>query len=309
MDLRQLRTFKTAATTLSFTRTAGVLNYVQSSVTAQIQALEEELGVQLFDRLGRGIALTDAGERLLGYAERMLELEEEARAVVGASDEPSGTLTISAPETLCAYRLPDVLRRFRQLYPQVTLHMRINSLGNLRRHMLEVGADVAFVLEKTWQPTGLIVETLLTEPLMLLTAPGHPMTRLAEVRPQDIRGQQLLLTEGGCGYRVVFERALTAAGVYPAATLEFNSVEAIKQCVMAGMGLTVLPAIAVRDEVEQARLVPLPWTQPDFHVLTEMVIHKDKWISPALRAFLEIVRETMQDQDQAQMRDVWQEPA
>jgi DNA-binding transcriptional LysR family regulator len=296
MDLRQLRTFRTAATTLSFTRTAGALNYVQSSVTAQIQALEEELGVQLFDRLGRGIALTDAGVRLLGYAERMLALEEEARAVVAASEIPRGVLAISAPETLCAYRLPEVLRRYRQRYPEVTLHMRINALhDSLRRHMLEVGADVAFVLERTWQPTGLTVETLLVEPLMLLAAPGHTLTRLAEVRPQDIRGQQLLLTEGGCGYRAVFERALTAAGVYPAATLEFNSVEAIKQCVMAGMGLTVLPAIAVQAEVEQGRLMPLPWTQPDFHVLTEMVIHKDKWISPALRAFLDIVRETLKE--------------
>jgi DNA-binding transcriptional LysR family regulator len=295
MDLRQLRTFKAAATTLSFTRTASALNYVQSSVTAQIQSLEEELGVQLFDRLGRSVALTDAGRRLLGYAERMLDLEEEARTVVSASEEPSGILTISAPETLCTYRLPEVLRHYRERHPRVKLHLVPSTFGDLRRYMLEVGADVAFMLDDPSEPVGVMVETLLTEPLMLLAAPGDPLTQFLEVGPEDIRGQQVLLTEGGCGYRAVFERALASAGIYPANIMEFNTVEAIKQCVMAGMGLTVLPTIAVHSEVEQGRLVPLAWTQPNFHVLTQMAVHRDKWLSPAVRAFLDIARDTLHE--------------
>src|SRR2546421_3651462 len=105
MDLRQLNTFRLVATTLSFTRAAAALSYAQSSVTAQIQSLEDELGVQLFDRLGRRVALTDAGLRLLRYADRLLDLAEEARAAVADGGDPLGSLCISAPETLCIYRL------------------------------------------------------------------------------------------------------------------------------------------------------------------------------------------------------------
>src|SRR5436190_8129479 len=121
MDLRQLATFRMVATTLSFTQTAATLGYVQSSVTAQIQALETDLGVPLFDRLGKRVTLTDAGQRLLHYAEKMLDLAEEARSIVPGDTEPTGSLTISAPESLCAYRLPVVLNEFRKRYPQVRL--------------------------------------------------------------------------------------------------------------------------------------------------------------------------------------------
>src|SRR6266496_4132793 len=113
MELRQLTTFRMVASTLSFSRTAMALNYVRSSVTTQIQVLEEELGVSLFDRLGKRVALTDAGKRLLLYAEKILDLAHEARSAVTAEEMPTGSLTISASDTLCTYRLPAVLRQFR----------------------------------------------------------------------------------------------------------------------------------------------------------------------------------------------------
>jgi DNA-binding transcriptional LysR family regulator len=106
MELRQLATFRMVAETLSFSRTAQALNYVQSSVTAQMQGLEEELGVRLCDRLGKRVALTDAGTRLLPYAEKLLSLSEEARCAVVGGDIPMGTLTITAPESICTYCLP-----------------------------------------------------------------------------------------------------------------------------------------------------------------------------------------------------------
>src|SRR5436305_2708758 len=111
MELRQLETFRMVAGQLSFTRAATALGYAQSSVTAQIQALESELGVALFDRLGRHVALTESGQRLLEYAERLLSLAEEARTALADGAEPTGTLTVGAPETALTYRLPRVLQR------------------------------------------------------------------------------------------------------------------------------------------------------------------------------------------------------
>src|SRR5215472_2311176 len=121
MELRQLSMFKMLATTLSFTRTASALGYVQSNITTQIQALEEELGTPLVDRLGKQIALTDAGQRFLPYAEQILTLVEEGRMIVAGTGEPMGTLTMSAPESLCTYRLPQLLSAFQSRYPQVRL--------------------------------------------------------------------------------------------------------------------------------------------------------------------------------------------
>lgn len=293
MDLRQLATFKTAATCLSFTRTAESLNYVQSSVTAQIHALEEDLGVRLFDRLGKRVALTNAGERLVPYAERMLELAREATVVVTGAGQPAGMLTIIAPESLCTYRLPPVLREFRVRYPAVTLHLKPHDTGDLRRAMAEDGVDVAFVLTEMASASGLVAEEILNEPLLLVSAPDHPLACAAVVRPTDLEGETMVLTEAGCDYRVLFERMMAAAGVRPGTVLDFSSIEAIKQCVMVGMGLTVLPEVTVRAEVESGRLAALPWSESNFEVMTRLVLHKDKWLSPALCAFLQVTREVL----------------
>ena len=126
MELRQLATFRLIAQTQSFSRTAAALNYAQSTVSAQIQGLEEELGIPLFDRLGKRVALTEAGQRLLGYAEKILDLAAEARFSITSEETLTGTLTISAAETLCTYRLPAILREFRTSPPSG----RLNAAGD-----------------------------------------------------------------------------------------------------------------------------------------------------------------------------------
>src|ERR1700760_3391884 len=116
MDLRQLTTYRVLARTLNFHQAAEQLHCVQSTVTAQIQTLEDELGARLFDRLGGRGGLTDAGTRLVAYADRLLNLADEARLAVSGREEEVGTLTISATETLCTYRLPGVLPPLRRFF-------------------------------------------------------------------------------------------------------------------------------------------------------------------------------------------------
>ena len=135
MELRQVQTFRTVAEELSFSRAAAKLGYVQSSVSAQVRALERELGVPLFDRLGRSIKLTDAGEVMLAHSRTLLALAEETKgAVVDAgvgSDEVTGSLTVSAPETLITYRLPKLLALFHERHPKVRLSVRPSAIGRL----------------------------------------------------------------------------------------------------------------------------------------------------------------------------------
>ena len=293
MELRQLTTFCVVAADLSFTRAAEALNYAQSSVTAQILSLEEELGTKLFERLGKRVSLTDAGRRLLPYAERLLRLAEEARDAAQGDEEPSGTLHIGSPESLCVYRLMPVLSQFRSRFPQVHVTFRPGFCADLRRELQEGRLDICFLLEPPLHTVGLIIEPLVPESLLLLTFPGHPLTTLDRVDPARLAGEPLLLTEVGCSYRVPFERTLAQAGARPGAVLEFGSIEAIKHCVMAGMGITFLPAITVTSELAQGRLVALPWTGGDYGLITQMAVHKDKWLSPALRAFLDLSRSVL----------------
>lgn len=295
MELRQLTTFYTAAQTLSFTRTAGTLNYAQSTVSAQIHGLEEELGVQLFDRLGKQVVLTDAGRRLEHYAEQILTLADEATTVVANAEEPRGTLTISAYETLCTYRLPAVLQQYRARYPQVQLIFRPSPVSNVQNYVRAGDVDVAFAMEQPFQTPDLHVEPLVREPLQIIAHPEHPLAEAPIVRPDDLEDESVLLTEAGCSYRVMFERAIADTCVNLSTTVEFNNVEAIKQCVMAGMGIAVLPEVAVAAEIDDGRLAALAWAEPPLEIVTQMVWHRDKWLSPALEAFLEMTREVFQN--------------
>ncbi|MGB3635614.1 MAG: LysR family transcriptional regulator [Rubrobacteraceae bacterium] len=298
MDLRQLRTFRAVAENLSFTRAAGELGYVQSSVTAQIQGLERELDVPLFDRIGRRVTLTDAGRRLLGYAEKMLKLDEEARADVAADGEPAGTVTISAAETHCTYRLPRVLGRFRELYPQVRVLIRPVPVGAFCGDtVLDLGegkADVAFLLDEPVRAEDLAVEMLVEEPVLVVAAPDHPLADSPLARPADFQDETLLLTGSGCGYRKIFLDALARDGVHPRTLLEFSGVEAIKQCAIAGMGVAVLPAVVASRDVEEGSLASLRWSgQEDFKTVTQMAWHKSRWLSPAAEAFCDVAREVL----------------
>lgn len=294
MELRQLNTFRTVATTLSFTRAAETLNYAQSSVSAQIQELEEEYGLPLFERLGRKVALTQAGQRLLVYAEKILDLAHEARSVVSNGDEPAGTLVITTPESVCTYLLPPVLECLREQYPRLELVFRpLIGVEGLERQLSEGAADAAVEIMEAQRFEQLILEPLCQVPIYVVARPDHRLARQQQIEISDFRNETLLLTERGCTYRAAFERILHQAGVRPATVMEFHSIEAIKQCVLGGMGVAVLPEMAVHSELLQGRLVRLSYPGQPTTLMTYLTWHKDKWQSPALQAFLRVTREML----------------
>lgn len=291
MELRQLQTFRQVVALGSFTRAADALGYVQSNVTAHIQSLERELGVVLFDRSGRQVRPTDAGLRLARYADQILALAAEARVAVG--EVGGGEVRISAPETLCTYRLPAFLRAARAELPGVRVVFRPMAAPALRRGVRAGDVDVAFTLEPAHASPGLRVEVLSAEPIVVIAPPDHRLAREAAVGPAELAGEPLLLTEAGCGYRAQFEQALAAAGHAPRELLEFSSVEAIKQCVIAGMGLAVLPEAAVARELRAGDLAALPWAGAPLAAATQLVWHTERWCSPTLGAFLALARATL----------------
>ena len=295
MEVRQLQIFRILAEELNFTRTAEMVHTVQSNVTAQIKALEEELGVPLFDRLGRRVTLTDAGRRFLPFATQALSAMEQGQRAIHTDSEPSGPLRIAAPESVLTYRLPPVLRAFRKRFPHVELSFRPYADATLCS-MLENGKfDMAIQMSDTISESTFKSMRLWTERIFLLGDPSHALTKQRTVKPVDLADQMLLLTESGCGYREKLDRVLALQNVRAGNIIEFSSVEAIKQCVVAGMGLGLLPAIVVSRELQQHQFKALAWAGPSLDITSHLIWHKDKWISPAMAAFQELVLQKIDD--------------
>ncbi len=290
MEIRDLRTFMAVAGALSFHRAGQALHAAQSTVSVRIQALEEELGVRLFDRLGRRVALTEAGGRLLDYGRRILDLEEEARAWTGAG-AGGGSLTVRMPETLCVERLPGVLREFRARFPRVRLRLTPCASDSLAEDLRRGLTDLAFVLALEVMSPDLRAERLGVEELVLAASPGHALARLAEVGPGDLAGETLLATTSDCSYRRVFENGLAREGKAPSVGLECGSLAAVKRFAVEGLGYAVLPVVAARAELAAGTLAPLPWNGGPLEAAVFMVRHKDQWLGPALAAFMELCRQ------------------
>lgn len=297
MELRDLRTFAAVARLLSFHRAAAELNAAQSTVSARIAALETELGVRLFERLGRRVALTDAGERLVQYAAKLIDVEDEARAWVTGESRLRGLLTVRVPESLCAYRLPPVIAAFRRRHPEVALHLTACTLNGLEKDLRQGITDLAFVMTDSVRGGDLVVETLGVEPLVLVAAPHHPLAGREALSARDLHGATLVLSTADCSYRAVIEDALAAEGVQLAAGLEFSSAAALRGCVASGVGVTLLPGAAVRDELGAGTLRALAWTDQPFETAVLMVRHKGKWVSPYMDTFMELCRAAYAETD------------
>ena len=288
MDFKRLRTFRSAARTLSFSESAQELGYVQSAVTSQIKSLEEELDQRLFDRNARGVTLTPAGERLLTYANKLFALRSEALASLPNCTALSGTLDIAGYETIITYRLPSILNQFMREYPKVRVSIHPLPVKVLKKHLIDSDIDVAFILEEPFDIPGIACREIRKERVVVIAAPDHPLAQKSAVTADDLVGETLLLTEPGCHYRNLFERALIRAGAYDGPRLEFSSIEAIKSCVKLGTGVAAISEVSVQCELAKGSLVELPWTDTSLSVSLNVAWSQHKQPTPALQTFLDM---------------------
>ena len=294
MEVRQLQTFCALAEELNFTRTAERVHTVQSNVTSQIKSLEAELGSPLFDRLAKRVVLTEAGRRFLPYAEKALAAMDQGCRAVKFGSEPAGPLHIGAPESVLTYRLPEVLKLFRKRYPGVELIFRPDMDNKLADELESGKLDLAISMSDSIDAERLSSTRMRAEDIYLFATPDHPLCCAKKVYPRDLADQTLLLTESGCGYRKKLDMQLAAANVRPQHITEFSSVEAIKQCVLAGMGIGLLPEIVIAGELKKKQFMVMNWHGAKMSIATHIVWHKDKWISPGMQAFLNIVKAKLQ---------------
>jgi DNA-binding transcriptional LysR family regulator len=297
MEIKQLKSFVTVAKTSSFSKTAHILNFAQSSISDQIHSLEEELNCKLFERLGRNISLTKEGEQLLEYANKILVLSSKAKQVLNNSSTPTGTLTIATAETLGVYFLPNLITKYCKLYPDVEIKLIVGKCEEFTQWIRSNKADVAFTYDHFSKDKDLLCKNLTQEPLVIVSAPILYPQNQKHVDLFDLNGKNFVITQKECSYRLMFEELLLSIGATPNSVLELESVEAIKRYVISGFGITFLPRIAVEDELKSGVLIEWNYKGFGYQSTSQILFHKDKWLSPAFKALLKLSCEVFVDSD------------
>jgi DNA-binding transcriptional LysR family regulator len=287
MELRQLQIFCVAAQTLNFTKAGLQLGYAQSNITGQIHQLEKELQIKLFERLGRGIQLTSEGRNFLQNAKNILQLCEKAKEEL-SPQVFRGILNIGAAETLCVYRLPQILTEYRNRYPLVEIRVQTESCESLYEQIRRNQIDIALVLTDKIKVPDMMVQTLHDETMTMVASPLHKLAKKKQIKPNDFSDECLIITSPGCGYRPLILSVFKKFGVKPGSIMELSSIGAIKECTSCGLGIAILPKIAVRDELTREKLIELDWLGPAFDVKTQLIYHHEKWLTPAIQAFIEL---------------------
>ncbi len=267
MNRNHLALFRAVAEAGGFSRAAGVVHVSQPAISMQVAELEEALGTVLFDRLPRGVRLTGAGVVLLGYAQRIASLEDEAeRAMRELRGLQRGRLALGASETIGNYLLPAVLGKFRRRYPAVELALTIDNTEHIKQRLLDRTLDLGLtegILPADAELTARIFDE---DELVVIAPPGHPLVVRQEGRkkPRAISSdrlcaQPMILREPGSGTRAVFERALAqCSAAVTNVALVLSSTEAIKRSVAAGLGLAVVSRLCVAAELAGGTLVEVP---------------------------------------------------
>lgn len=290
MELRQLRVFVAVAEESSFTRAAEKLGYVQSNVSGQIRTLEEEFRTRLFERLGKRIALTADGEKLLHHARQLLRYAAETKEMMSRSTVPSGMISIGTAESLLVFRLHTLFREYVRLYPQVNLMIRQGTTVDLRQWLRDNTIDVVFELDARIDDADLISRILCEEPMVIIGDSEHRLVEKGFIEPDDISRESFIFTERGCSYRSVMEKYLAELRLRPCSSYEFDSIAAIKQLVISRLGIALLPRAAVETELSNGKIVDLNWIGPKIEMFTQVVYHKNKWESPALASLFDLVK-------------------
>ncbi len=282
LELSDLEIFRSVALEGGVSRAAERLHRVQSNISTRVRQLEDRLGVRLFLRKSRGLALTPAGETLLPYAERLLDLSSEAEAAL-TDGKPRGKFRVGTLESTAASRLPDVLSRYHECYPDVQVELSTDTTQGLLDRLLAYEIEVAFVAGPV-SHVALDTAPVFSEELVLVSPESFPPI----TRVDEMTGRTVIAFKVGCAYRRYLEDWMLETGITPGGVLETSSYHVILACVAAGTGFAAVPrsvldTVAVKGEF---RVHPLPG--PASKVDTSLAWRSD-YTSAKLDALKEIL--------------------
>ncbi len=284
LNLHQLATFQVVAKHCSYVRAAEELHFSQPAVSAQIHQLEESLGVKLFDKIGRKTHLTQAGEELYLYSQKIFLLIDETMDTMSSLANPySGRLSVGADTTVGTYVIPNLLGKFRQNYPRVEITLEVVNPTPLLEELRNNRIDMA-IMSRIPEDAPVFVAPFAHNELVLIAPPTH---RLAGIKVPfaELAREHFLMREMGSGTRSALEVAFREAGFPLQVSMQVGNNSAIKQSVAAGLGIALISRVAIDMELETNRLVVLD--VEGFPLMRKwLLVHlKDKNLSATARAF------------------------
>ena len=293
LNFHQLYIVYTVAQCNSFSRAAQELLISQPAVSIQVQELERSLGAVLFHRQPKGLQLTDVGRTVFDYAQRIFALADEMRqAIQDIQGLNRGRLTVGASTTPGEFLLPIAIGRFRQIYPGIEVEPVMGSTTAMLERILRRELDIAVVGQAGEAvPEEVRLEPYTTDELVLIARADHPLTRSACVTPQEVAQEGVIIRETGSATRRTVEQCFAALGVTPRIVMELGSNQAVKQAVIAGLGLGVISRFGIVAEVKAGLVAELPVQGWRCQRPIVVAYRRDKRLSAAQEAFLEMVRQ------------------
>lgn len=290
MELRTVNTFLHVAELHSFSQAARELGYSQSAVSSQIAQLESELETPLFDRVGKTVRLTDAGQIFQNYARSLLTTAQQAKAALQPEQQIRGTLRVALADSVSSAFLPDLLRQYHARCPQVELVLRTATADEMLRMLASNQTDLAYTLDQPILLSSIVLAVDTPEPVCFVAPSGHPLAGQEVVTLEELTRQEFLLTERGMSYRDALDQCLAAQGLEIHPYLELGSAAQLCQMVERGMGLSFLPEYIVRPAlaVGTAARLNVPECQLQMH--RQLFYHRDKWLTPQMKLFIELVQ-------------------
>jgi len=289
MDFKQLRAFLTIAETGNVTRAAEVLHVVQPAVSRQLRLLEEDVGTALFERERHGMALTEAGKALAGYARRaMLELDRARAEIAGAENGIGGLVTIGLLPSTCELLSSPLVKAVAASYPGIRVRIAMGYAGTLQQWLESGEVDAALLYRAEPSPT-IQTRPLVEEDLWLV---GLPSAKLRLDRPvplASLEGKPLILPSAPHGIRALVDHACAVAGVELNVVVETNSMTVQRSLAAGGHGLTILPPIAVADDVARKHLSAAPVSRPKITRTIMLGISSNRAQSRAVRLVVDLL--------------------
>ncbi len=288
-DLNKLRAFAAVAEHESYSRAAGELLVSQPALSVHVRDLERHYGTTLFERAGRGVKLTEAGEVVRGYARRILALAEESdEAVDELRGLRAGLLRLGASTTVGEYLLPDALSAIRRAYPGVRMSVEIANTERVADRLLHGELHLGLIGEPLQDP-GLDLEPYLEDHIILILPPGHRWAG-ATIAAEDLFGETLIAREPGSATRDVTEHALAAVGARMEVEMELGGTEAVKGAVAAGLGVAFVSASTVGQELAYDILSTATVRDLDIRRQFQLARRRGRRLSAAERAFVSLLR-------------------
>ena len=291
MEIRNLTTFIRVAELQSFSRAAEQLGYSQSAVTVQIQALEQELGTLLFERIGRRVRLTEDGERLVERAVAVLRAVQEAENVGKGNAQGGGRLRIGTAESLLISVLPPVFVEFGARCPGALLSTKTGPVEGLFEMVRQNEIDLLYFLDRKMDFPEWVKVAEHKERAVFVAAAVHPLAKEERIGVRRLLQEPLVLTERGISYRYALEQALAADGIALEPFLETGNTDVITRLVRENRGVSFLPEFVVREDLDCGRLAALSVDCPQIEMFSQLVYHRNKLVTPQMELFIRLLEE------------------